>query len=119
MTLFPNMYEVDASDYGAIAGLAWIGPNTFTPHEWTTVARVDKRAGGDGQSVTIQECAMPARFFRLVVDPSPNSIGNAQSGYIINTGSLCRDISTVLAPMARLIADGMIGFYQDATEIGR
>lgn len=109
------LYNVDSADRGIVAdaGLEWIGPiDRFQAHKWITVARCDSPADSDGQSVLIQECAMPARFFRLTILEGPNSCGEIQPGYSLSTGSSTESHRALVA-IARHIAEGMIGLYKD------
>ena len=104
------LYRVNKDDMDVARGLQWIGPaERFEPGTWTTVARAEKTCE-DGQSVDIQIMAMPARFFRLAICGGQNSCNEQQSEYEITTGSSGGELNDIIAPMARLIAGGMLAF---------
>jgi len=65
---------------------------------------------GDGQSCDIYELRMPARFYRLVVHPDPDSIGRPGLPVQISTGS-GPEMRNLLASLAEGISEGMICVY--------
>jgi hypothetical protein len=62
---------------------------------------------GDGQSVEVYECRLPARFFTLKVLAGPNSVGEPQIGYEVGTGSGDGELA---GHIAMAIANGMLAF---------
>ena len=78
------------------------------------VARLPKE-GGDGLSVIIHECRMPARFYSIEAKAGEDSIGRPKAGYRIGTGSGGDGrMEKWVADTARLITTGMIGFHVGA-----
>lgn len=94
-------------DERTVFGSHWCGQEELPHGEDVLVAKYPKDKDGDGQSVDVYCCAMPARFYRLVVASEPNSIGDDQEGFQITTGSSCHELA---AKLAEAIAGGMVGF---------
>lgn len=72
--------------------------------EWVPVARVPQ--SGDGQDVVIEECAMPARFYRIVVGDKMDRVGGPRTRIELATGSSAYDLVWALA---KNVANGMLG----------
>lgn len=115
--LFASAYESRTADLSLYEGLEYCGPATFKHGEWRTVAKVPKITGGDGQDVEIQECRLPARFYRLIACPGPNSVGRQQKGFVLSTGS-GYEMGELIVRIAKEIGKGMIGWssYQELFE---
>lgn len=82
-------------------------PSEFAHGEWHLVAEVPK-IGGDGHLVRIHEIRMPARFFKVEVLDSTNSIGEATKGFALTTGS-GDDMGRLCVQIALAASQGMIG----------
>jgi hypothetical protein len=92
-------------------GNKWCGPDKYESWVETLVARYEKDPlDGDGQTVEVYCTAAPARFYRLKVLPSPDSINNQQAGFEITTGSGAGELA---ASIAEAISQGMLGFKPD------
>lgn len=104
--MFNSMYQAYA-DERSVFGSHWCGQEQLQHGEDVLVAKYPKDKDGDGQSVDVFCCAMPARFYTLVVSPDPDSLGRHQEGYKISTGSSCHELA---AKLAEAIAGGMVGF---------
>jgi hypothetical protein len=61
-------------------------PKEFEHAKDYVVARIPK-GGADGHAVEIVECRYPAAFYKIVAKPGCNSMGNAQRGFTLTTGS--------------------------------
>lgn len=109
MSFLDWMYEPDQRDRD-IFGEIYNPPHKFRHGKWEEIARLEQPEDSDGNPVTIYECRYPARFFKLVVHPSQNSIGEPSQGYEITTGS-GNEMGALAVQLARQIADGMIGFH--------
>lgn len=108
--MFDFLYNADARDTAILDDLKYVGPETFAPWDWYTVALVPKDPhDGDGQDCEIQECRAPARFFRLIVKNSPNSVGEIRKGWIMSTGS-GDECGRLIVALAKAVSRGMIGF---------
>lgn len=76
------------------------------------VARISKR-GDDGQDVVIYECRMPAQFYLIVADHTPDrtfpalGLMKGKPRVTYSTGSGPR-VAKLVADMALAIADGML-----------
>lgn len=101
------LYKPDVRDR-SIFGANYTPPEKFAHGEWVTVARFEKEPGGDGQPVEIDECRMPARFFRLRALDSTNSVGDPKPGFSLSTGS-GDEMGRLMARLATEIAAGMVG----------
>jgi len=114
--LFPEMYLPDARDR-AIFGGVYAPPPRFVHGEWHQVALLKKDPiDGDGYDVAIDECRMPARFFRLRVLPSENSRGDLRTPRVsISTGS-GDGVGRLILEIARALTEGMVGFDTVAAE---
>ncbi len=106
----------DARDQLIFEGLSYVGPTTFSHGDWHTVATISKSpASGDGQDCEIQECRMPARFFRLLVHPTPDSVGEVKAGWILSTGS-GDEVGKLLVSIAKQVSQGMLGWNPYSAE---
>lgn len=105
--IMESMYLPDDRDR-AVFGERYSPPERFTHGEWHMVARYEK-VGGDGQAVEVDECRMPASFFRIRVLPGVNSIGEPTSGYTLSTGSGMERLAHEIASAA---CEGMIGIRE-------
>src|SRR3990167_4274391 len=84
--LFGPLYKPDARDR-AIFGEYYVPEaEPFEHGAWHVVARIPK-SGGDGQPVEIDECRMPARFFRLRALADVDGGGRPRRGFALSTGS--------------------------------
>ena len=101
-------YDSELKAFGA----NWCGPEHYPHGEDVLVARYPKETDddgkGDGQSVDVYCCAMPARFYILKVKSEPNSIGDNQDAFEVRTGS---SEAKTAAIIAEKVASGMLGFY--------
>lgn len=106
-----HMYLPDRRDR-EIFGSRYIPPDVFLHGEWHLVARFEKHeADGDGAVVEIDESRLPARFFRLRIVQSGNSVGEQHfTGACIKTGS-GDEVGQLLVAIAEQISNGMIGIY--------
>lgn len=100
----------DPRDKRIFEGLNYEGPKVFSHGDWHTVAKLEADAESDGQNCEIQECRLPARFFRLLVHPTPNSVGKTQEGWILSTGS-GDEGGAAIVRVAKLVVQGMIGWH--------
>lgn len=108
--LFPEMYKPDARD-AALFGEHYTPPERFGHGDWHKVAEYPKTAE-DGQPCEIYESRLPARFFKLVVLASPNSINDAQPGFALSTGS-GDEVGELMVQLAKAVAGGMVGLVED------
>lgn len=107
---FDFLYD-SREDAKTAFGVHWCGPSKFEHGEDALVAKYDKHPpDGDGQSVEVYCCALPARFYRLRVLAGPNSIGEVRPGFSVGTGSSQEELA---ASIAKAIADGMLGFHPE------
>lgn len=72
------------------------------------VADIPKVEGSDGHPCRIYETRMPARFFKLEVLDSENSVGQPMKGFCLSTGS-GDDVGRLIVQIALAVRDGMIG----------
>ena len=100
------LYNADARDRAIFDGLEYCGPETFSQGSWHNVAIV-KCTNGGGHDVVIQECRLPARFWRLHVLPSKTYDGKPLAGWAMSTGS-GDDMGRLIVQMALAIAGGML-----------
>jgi hypothetical protein len=101
---------LEAREKSILGNLHYVGPSQFNHGEWHTIAKIEKDPeDGDGQSVEIQECRMPARFFRLNVLAGNDSMGDPKAGYEVTTGSGYK-VGLLVVSLAKQISKGMIGF---------
>lgn len=107
MTFWNSMYAPDARDR-EIFGDLYDPPVQFEHGKWHRVLRIEKDPiDGDGQTVEIDECRMPARFFRLRALADVNSVGDPNPAFVFATGS-GDDMDHLVVQMARAIAGGML-----------
>jgi|GEM_PF-2856218 len=91
-------------------------PAEFTYAEPVLVATIPKDPlDGDGQHVEIYETRYPATFWEVVVLATQDSMGEMQPGFSISTGSGFA-VGRLAFPIARAIAEGMLGFHPQTTE---
>ncbi len=100
------LYKADASDKAILGDLEYCGPAEFSHGEWYKIADIHKTSG-DGYDVEIHECRMPARSFKLVVKPGPDSIGEMRPGFALSTGT-GDAVGALLVAVAKQVARGMI-----------
>lgn len=86
----------------------------FIHGEWVTVGRFTASSESDGGSCEVQECRMPAEFFRVVVPDYRNSVGEHQRGFILETGS-GDQLGDLAFSMARAICEGTLGCNSNET----
>lgn len=76
---------------------------------WELVADMAKDPeDGDGQSVKVFECRMPARFFKLEAAAGANSCGEEKQPFVITTGS-GDEMGHLIGLLAKAITQGMLG----------
>lgn len=68
-------------------------------------------ADGDGQPARVLVFAAPARFYRVEADAAPNSVGEMQPGFVLQTGSGA-EMEQLAHTIARAVAEGMIGLHE-------
>lgn len=100
---FEPLYLPDDRDR-AIFGAAYIPPVRFRHGEWTCVASY-AAVGGDGRVVEVDECRMPARFFRLRAHATAS-----RPSFVLTTGS-GDDMGALVVAMAKAIAGGMLSVW--------
>lgn len=104
--LFPELYKVGTAER-LFWCQHWCGPERLEVWKKTLIAHYPKEpADGDGQNVEIYCTAAPARFYDVVVLPTPNSVGEVQPGVELITGSGQEELARVLAIA---FSTGMIG----------
>lgn len=105
------LYKADKRDQ-AIFGeiLKYYNPPEVFPHgPWALVASLPKNPpDGDGHACEIYECRVPARFFRLVVLPGKNSMGEISPGWAMSTGS-GDEAGKLIVQIAKAVTEGMLG----------
>lgn len=100
----------DSAVFRALPDPTWYyPPNRFEHGEWHKVADIPKREGGDGNPSRIYECRMPARFYKLEVLDSTNSVGEPTNGFTLSTGS-GEAMGALLVQIALAVRDGMLGW---------
>lgn len=102
---FDSMYESRRTDQ-KVFGKYWMGPFKFEHGKDTPIAFYKAEEGSDGMNVEVECCAMPARFYKIRVLPTPNSVGEMKPGFTLTTGSSCAELAAQIAEAAR---DGMLG----------
>ncbi len=102
---FEQLYFV-RQEHIEIFGEYWCGPGKLEHGEDVLIARYPKD-NGDGQSVDIYCCAMPARFYILKVLADVNSVDESQVAYEVSTGSSQAGLAALIA---KAISGGMLGF---------
>jgi hypothetical protein len=107
---FASMYETRAEDR-EMFGDHYVGKPTQEYGEYVTVARYEK-IEGDGQPVEIDEVRLPARFYRIRVLDSLNSIGEPKHGFILTTGS-GYEMGKFAAQLAVHASMGMLGLGRE------
>jgi hypothetical protein len=106
------LYQADEAQRAPF-GKHWCGPKVFEHGKEALIATYQKAEGGDGQSVDVYCCALPAMFYELKVKSEPNSIGKEQPAFSVSAGSGRVEMAKFAAHLAELIADGMINFQAD------
>lgn len=115
--MFESMYDPDDRDR-EIFGSLYSPPDRFRHGEWEKVAEIAKPEDSDGNPVTIYECRLPARFFKLVAHPSENTIGKPQPGFSLSTGS-GDEMGELIVSMAKAIAGGMLDIDREEGAAGQ
>ena len=109
--LFGPLYTPDARDL-AIFGEYYVpDAEQFEHGAWRVVARIPK-AGGDGQPVEIDECRMPARFFRIRALAATDGIGQHRAAFALSTGS-GDAMGRLMMELGQAIAQGMVGLASE------
>jgi hypothetical protein len=104
------LYEPTAKRGILNLGREYRPPEKFRHGEWELVADMKKAPeDGDGQSVKVFECRMPARFFKLEAMADANSMGEAQAPFVVTTGS-GDEMAHLIGELAKAVTQGMIGF---------
>lgn len=102
------LYEAYQDDIEAF-GPNWCGPQKFDYGKWALVAEYGA-SNSDGQPVSVYCCAMPARFYRLLVAAT-----DSKPAYHVRTGTIGGKRA---AALAKEIAQGMVGFHaSDGSEV--
>lgn len=103
----PYSHEIEAF------GSAWCGPEMYEDHKENLVARCESPEGSDGQTVEVYCRPAPARFYTLKVFAGPNSCGDHQPGYELQTGSGMVELT---ARIAVAIAEGMLALNPESIQ---
>lgn len=110
--IFESLYcgndNRDKEIFGALLAQWYCPPDRFEHGEWHKVASIPKRKGSDGQPSVIYESRLPARFYKVEVLDSKNSIGEPTKGFTLSTGS-GDDMGKLCVQIALAARDGMIG----------
>lgn len=107
MGIFDESYETCDQD-GLEFGDRYRPPDQFHHGEWHRVATYP--AEGDGHEVQVDECRMPARFYRIRALGRNDYRGQYKPGFVLSTGS---GATKLAATLAEEISRGMLG----ATEV--
>lgn len=103
------LYEPTAKRGMLNLGREYQPPEKFRHGEWELVAEMKKDPeDGDGQSVRVFECRMPARFFKLEAAADANSCGEEQQPFVVTTGS-GDEMGHLIGELAKAITQGMLG----------
>jgi len=108
--LFPSMFKTRPEDV-ELFGDAYCGKPEQKYGEWVTVARYPK-SEGDGLDAEIDECRMPAQFYRVRVLDGTNSIGELKTGFTLGTGS-GREMAKLVIEIAKAASQGMLGNHDE------
>ena len=100
-SLFPQLYLPDDRDR-KVFGKLYTPPERFNHAEWHQVAHIAEDSDSDGQSCSIDEMRIPARFFRLRVHES-----GEKKSFTFETGS-GYEMATLVFQMATAISEGML-----------
>lgn len=103
--VFADSYNVSAVNR-KIFGLNWCGKDKFEKGIPMLIAKFTKEEDSDGHNVDVYGTAAPAVFFTVTAQPSTNSMGEAQKGFSLHTGS---DMGELSKQMAEAICLGMLG----------
>jgi hypothetical protein len=109
--LLAGMYDPDERDRAIFGEYYAPEVEEFEHAAWHMVARIPK-TGGDGQPVEIDECRMPARFFRLRALPDVAGSGRPRPAFALTTGS-GDEMGQLMVTLGRVIAAGMVGLAAD------
>lgn len=105
--MFDQLYEgLDRRDQAILGDIPYRGPDKFIHGEWHQIAILEP-VSSDGYRVAIEECRLPARFFRIVALPTPDSMNRARPGFILSTGS-GDEMGKWATMTAKHIANGMV-----------
>ena len=85
-------------------------PEKFEHWKETLIAKINSDGDSDGYDVEIYETRAPARFFKIKVLPTKNSVGEIKGGFSVSTGSGGDDMLKFVSQIADKIVNGMIGF---------
>jgi hypothetical protein len=108
--LFGFLYQDDGRGISNI-GNNYKPPKTFRHGEWELVADMKKDPeNGDGQSVKIFECRMPARFYKIEAGSDVNSVGKKNTPFALSTGS---GMEILAGEIAKAITQGMLGIHTE------
>lgn len=88
-------------------GKAYKPPKTFQHGKWEIIATLKKKHE-DGLDAEVYECRLPARSFKVVVKDGTNSVGKANKGFTLSTGS-GEDMGELCGMIAKAASEGMIG----------
>lgn len=101
------LYEIRERDSHPF-GPHWVWPDrTKIPHGEDSLVAVYHAFGPDGQEVEVFLSAWPARFYKLKVKESHNSLGDLEPAYDIAFGS---GEAPLAALIAQKIATGCLSF---------
>ena len=108
--LFGKLYDLSIDEVAPF-GFNYIPSNKrYVYGEWRLIAQYPSLPESDGQSVDVYCCAMPARFYRLIVKKEPNSTGDIKEAYRVKTGSGAHKLT---AKLAKAISWGMLSFEKE------
>src|SRR3990172_6778843 len=86
-------------------------PKDFQHGEWHLIAEIPKQ-GGDGYPARVYECRVPARFFKVEVLDSNDSMGTPKKGFTLSTGS-GDEMGVLCVQIALAASRGLIGLHED------
>lgn len=101
---FDTLYDSRPNDgdrFGPLGSTLYHPPSRFEPYKWYPVIELFKDAKSDGFNVTIMELRAPARFYRVVVHPTRNSVGTPCPGITLGTGSSAEKLAWTIATAFR------------------
>lgn len=112
MSRMVDLFSVRDYEREAFLG-HWCGPDELPYGEDVLIATYPKDPpDGDGQSVNVYCCALPARFYTLKVEAGQNSVEEPKDNYEVSTGS---GQHLLAADIAEAISTGLLTFYSAAT----
>lgn len=107
---FQFLYESMDNELSQLLGENYRPEGEFNHGDWVRVAQLKSQPDNDGRDVEIYEVRYPARFFKIKVLPTPNSVGEISTGFCLSTGSGCDRLAFDIAKAAQ---NGMIGFHKE------